>query len=176
MEYIAGNYDVIVVGGGHAGCEAALAPARLGYSTLLITLTLDNIAHLPCNPSIGGTGKGHLVREVDALGGEIGKNIDRTFIQNRMLNTGKGPAVHSLRAQVDKFKYSHTMKRVLEDQENLHIIQNEVMNLVVEEGQIKGASQNKGCFSRKDCNNSHWHIFKGKDIYRRCKLFRGPMG
>lgn len=169
MEYIAGNYDVIVVGGGHAGCEAALAPARLGYSTLLITLTLDNIAHLPCNPSIGGTGKGHLVREVDALGGEIGKNIDRTFIQNRMLNTGKGPAVHSLRAQVDKFKYSHTMKRVLEDQENLHIIQNEVMNLVVEEGQIKGViTKTKGVFQGKT-------VIIATGTFLRAKIFIGDV-
>lgn len=169
MEYIAGNYDVIVVGGGHAGCEAALAPARLGYKTLLITLTLDNIAHLPCNPSIGGTGKGHLVREIDALGGEIGKNIDRTFIQNRMLNTGKGPAVHSLRAQVDKVEYTHTMKRVLEDQENLHIIQNEVMKLVIEEGQIKGLiTKTKGLYHGKT-------VIIATGTFLRAKIFIGDV-
>lgn len=144
MEYLAGKYDVIVVGGGHAGCEAALAPARLGYKTLMITLSLDNIAHLPCNPAIGGTGKGHLVREIDALGGEMGKNIDKTFIQSRMLNTGKGPAVHSLRAQADKKDYQFTMKKVLEEQENLVVKQNEVIKLLVEEGNITGVLTKTG--------------------------------
>src|SRR5699024_842449 len=133
MEYVAGEFDVIVVGGGHAGCEAALAPARLGYKALMITLSLDSIAHLPCNPAIGGTGKGHLVREIDALGGEMGKNTDKTFIQNRMLNTGKGPAVHSLRAQADKIEYQFSMKKVLEEQENLVVKQNEVTKLLVED-------------------------------------------
>ncbi|SJZ89473.1 tRNA uridine-5-carboxymethylaminomethyl(34) synthesis enzyme MnmG [Garciella nitratireducens] len=144
MEYLAGEYDVIVIGGGHAGCEAALAPARLGFRTLMITLSLDNIAHLPCNPSIGGTGKGHLVREIDALGGEMGKNIDKTFIQSRMLNTGKGPAVHSLRAQADKKAYQFTMKKVLEDQKNLVVRQNEVTKLLVEDGKIKGVLTKTG--------------------------------
>ena len=108
------NYDVIVIGAGHAGCEAALAAARMGCNTLLLTINLDMVAFMPCNPSIGGPAKGHVVREIDALGGEMGRNIDKTFIQMRMLNTGKGPAVHALRAQADKFLYQHTMKETME--------------------------------------------------------------
>ena len=115
MNFKAGTYDVVVVGAGHAGCEAALASARLGMKTLVVTLSLDAIAFLPCNPSIGGTGKGHLVREIDALGGEMGLNTDKTFIQSRMLNTAKGPAVHSLRAQNDKNMYHMEMKKPLEN-------------------------------------------------------------
>src|SRR5690554_7506674 len=118
MEYYAGEYDVIVVGAGHAGCEACLAAARMGYKTLAVTLHLDSIALMACNPAIGGTGKGHLVREIDALGGEMGVLIDKTFIQIKMLNTGKGPAVHSLRAQADKKDYQLEMKRTLEEQPN----------------------------------------------------------
>src|SRR5690554_2760057 len=126
MTYIAGDYDIIVVGAGHAGCESALAAARLGKRTLLLTMNLDSIALMPCNPNIGGTGKGHLVREVDALGGEMGKNIDKSMIQCKMLNTAKGPAVHSLRAQADKLQYQKEMKQTLEKQENLHLKQYEV--------------------------------------------------
>lgn len=139
MEHILmGEYDIIVVGAGHAGCEAALAAARMGNKTLLFSINLEAIAMMPCNPSIGGTGKGHLVREIDALGGEMGKNIDKTFIQSRMLNTAKGPAVHSLRAQADKHKYHTEMKKTIEKQINLDMKQAEVVDLVVENGTVCG--------------------------------------
>lgn len=137
-EYFRGEYDVVVIGGGHAGCEAALAPARMGFKTMMATINLDNIAFMPCNPNIGGTAKGHLVREIDALGGEMGINIDHTFIQSKMLNTSKGPAVHSLRAQADKKHYQERMKHILENQENLDIVQTEVIKLIIEDGKIKG--------------------------------------
>ena len=136
--YIAEKIDIAVIGGGHAGCEAALAAARMGNKTIMFTMSLDSIGMMPCNPNVGGTSKGHLVREIDALGGEMGKNIDRTFIQSRMLNTAKGPAVHSLRAQADKVRYSRTMKRVLEQTDNLTIKQQEVVDIQVEDGKIKG--------------------------------------
>src|SRR5690625_4421309 len=126
-KFIAGNYDIIVVGAGHAGCEAALASSRMGMKTLILTISLDSIGDLPCNPNIGGTGKGHLVREIDALGGEMALNIDKTFIQSRMLNTAKGPAVHSLRVQADKKKYHTEMKKVIENQENLDLVEGEVV-------------------------------------------------
>ena len=130
------EYDIAVVGAGHAGCEAALACARLGLETIMFTVSVESIALMPCNPNIGGSSKGHLVREIDALGGEMGVNIDKTFIQSKMLNKSKGPAVHSLRAQADKAVYSRTMRRVLEAQENLEIKQGEVANLLVEDGKI----------------------------------------
>ena len=133
-----------VVGAGHAGCEAALATARLGFKTVMFTVSVDSIAMMPCNPNIGGSSKGHLVRELDALGGEMGKVIDRTFIQSKMLNKSKGPAVHSLRAQADKAVYSRTMRRVLEAQENLEIKQGEVANLLVEDGKITGVQTFSG--------------------------------
>ena len=123
MNCVEENYDVLVVGAGHAGCEAALAAARLGLNTIMFTVSVDSIALMPCNPNIGGSSKGHLVREVDALGGEMGKNIDKTFIQSKMLNSSKGPAVHSLRAQADKKDYSQSMRNVLENTENLTIRQ-----------------------------------------------------
>ena len=132
------NYDVVVVGAGHAGCEAALACARLGLETIVFTVSVNSIALMPCNPNIGGSSKGHLVREVDALGGEMGKNIDKTYIQSKMLNVSKGPAVHSLRAQADKSEYSRSMRQVLEHQEHLTVKQAEVCELIVEEGIIKG--------------------------------------
>ena len=133
-----GDYDIIVIGGGHAGCEAALACARMGHKTLMFSINLEAIAMMPCNPSIGGTGKGHLVREIDALGGEMGINIDKSFIQVKMLNTAKGPAVHSLRAQADKNRYHIEMKKTLEHTENLDIRQGEVTDLIVEDGIVKG--------------------------------------
>ncbi|MEY8330314.1 tRNA uridine-5-carboxymethylaminomethyl(34) synthesis enzyme MnmG [Lachnospiraceae bacterium 48-33] len=142
--YMEENYDVLVVGAGHAGCEAALASARLGLNTILFTVSVDSIALMPCNPNIGGSSKGHLVREVDALGGEMGKNIDKTFIQSKMLNASKGPAVHSLRAQADKKDYSQKMRETLENTENLTIRQAEVSEILVENGRITGAKTFSG--------------------------------
>ena len=132
------QYDIAVIGAGHAGCEAALAAARLGFRTVIFTVSVDSIALMPCNPNIGGSSKGHLVREVDALGGEMGKVIDRTFIQSKMLNKSKGPAVHSLRAQADKACYSRTMRQVLENQENLEIKQTEVVKILIENAHVTG--------------------------------------
>ncbi len=144
MTYIAETIDVAVIGGGHAGCEAALAAARMGHKTSMFTMSLDSIAMMPCNPNVGGTSKGHLVREIDALGGEMGRNIDKTYIQSRMLNTAKGPAVHSLRAQADKMKYSHTMKEVLENVDNLSIRQQEIVEIQVEDGKVTGVITSTG--------------------------------
>ena len=129
MKYNAGKFDVAVIGAGHAGIEAALASARLGCSTVVFTINMDAVGNCPCNPSIGGTAKGHLVREIDALGGEMGKTADECFLQSRMLNKGKGPAVHSLRAQIDRRKYSDVMKHKLELQENLQLHQAEVTDI-----------------------------------------------
>lgn len=144
----AGYFDCIVVGAGHAGCEAALASARMGVKTLILSINLDSIAMMPCNPSIGGTGKGHLVKEIDALGGEMGLNIDKSFLQSKMLNSSKGPAVHSLRAQADKNQYHREMKKVLENQENLYIKQAEVTNLVFENDHPVGVITKTGAFYR----------------------------
>ena len=130
------GYDIAVIGAGHAGCEAALASARLGFRTVMFTVSVDSIALMPCNPNIGGSSKGHLVREVDALGGEMGKVIDRTFIQSKMLNKSKGPAVHSLRAQADKADYSRAMRPILEEQENLDLRQMEVTDILTEAGKV----------------------------------------
>lgn len=143
-----GNYDVIVVGAGHAGCEAALAPARMGLKTLMLSITLEAVAMMPCNPSIGGTGKGHLVREIDALGGEMGVNIDKTFLQSRMLNTAKGPAVHSLRAQADKRRYHEEMKKTIERTPNLDLKQAEVVDIIVEDGRVGGIVTRTGAVYR----------------------------
>ncbi len=144
MEYQAGEYDVAVVGAGHAGCEAALAAARLGMKTLIFSISLENIANMPCNPHIGGSSKGHLVKEIDALGGEMGKNIDKSMIQIKMLNTSKGPAVHSLRAQADRKKYQLEMKHTLELQENLEVKQAEVVDIIVENGAVKAIKTSVG--------------------------------
>ncbi|KQX54878.1 MULTISPECIES: tRNA uridine-5-carboxymethylaminomethyl(34) synthesis enzyme MnmG [unclassified Paenibacillus] len=144
MGYHAGDYDVIVIGAGHAGCESALASARMGCNTLLLTINLDMVAFMPCNPSIGGPAKGHVVREIDALGGEMGRNIDKTYIQMRMLNTGKGPAVHALRAQADKFAYQHKMKETIEATPNLTLRQGMAEELIVEGGVCKGVITKTG--------------------------------
>lgn len=146
--YEAGNFDVIVVGAGHAGSEAALAAARMGQSTLLVTIDLDMVAFMPCNPSIGGPAKGVVVREIDAMGGEMGRNIDKTYIQMRLLNTGKGPAVQALRAQADKNDYAHEMKRTLEKQNHLLLRQGIVEELIVEEGVVQGVITNTGAIYR----------------------------
>ncbi len=144
MPYLEEDYDVAVVGAGHAGCEAALACARLGLETILFTVSIDSIALMPCNPNIGGSSKGHLVRELDALGGEMGKNIDKTFIQSKMLNESKGPAVHSLRAQADKQDYSRQMRRTLENTDYLTLRQAEVSEILVEDGRIQGVKTFSG--------------------------------
>ena len=144
MPYLEETYDIVVVGAGHAGCEAALVCARLGLETIVFTVSVDSIALMPCNPNVGGSSKGHLVRELDALGGEMGKNIDKTFIQSKMLNESKGPAVHSLRAQADKQEYSRQMRKTMENTEHLTIRQAEVSELIVEDGQIKGVKTFSG--------------------------------
>lgn len=141
-----GKYDVIVIGAGHAGCEAGLAAARLGKKTLMLSINLEAVAMMACNPSIGGTGKGHLVREIDALGGEMGLNIDKTFIQSRMLNTAKGPAVHSLRAQADKNAYHIEMKKTIEAQDNLYLKQGEAVDILVEDGKVCGVLLRTGAY------------------------------
>ena len=144
MPYLEETYDVVIVGAGHAGCEAALASARLGMETIMFTVSVDSIALMPCNPNIGGSSKGHLVRELDALGGEMGKNIDKTFIQSKMLNESKGPAVHSLRAQADKQDYSRHMRRTLENTDHLTIRQAEVSEILAEDGKIRGVKTFSG--------------------------------
>ena len=142
--FIEGKYEIVVIGAGHAGCEAALVSARLGLKTAVLTLNLDSIAFLACNPSIGGTAKGHLVREIDALGGEMGKNADKTCIQMRMLNEGKGEAVQSLRCQCDKNAYHREMKRTLENTKNLRIIQGEAEEILIENGKVAGVKTTYG--------------------------------
>ena len=144
MNYFAGKYDVAVIGAGHAGCEAGLAAARMGMKTLVFSISLECIANMPCNPHIGGSSKGHIVREIDCLGGEMGKNIDKTYLQLKMLNTSKGPAVHSLRAQADRKKYQSTMKKTLEEQENLFIKQAEIVDIIVENNKVKSVVTNVG--------------------------------
>lgn len=150
MEYFAGSYDVIVIGAGHAGIEACLAAARLGVKTAVFTINLDWVGNMPCNPSIGGTSKGHLVREIDALGGEMGKAADKYTLQSRMLNLGKGPAVHSLRAQIDRREYSQGMKHTLELQENLDIRQGEIVDLYrLENGEWQIKTKLEALFNAK---------------------------
>ena len=171
------KYDVVVIGAGHAGCEAALACARLGFQTVVFTVSVDSIALMPCNPNIGGSSKGHLVRELDALGGEMGKVIDRTFIQSKMLNKSKGPAVHSLRAQADKANYSRTMRRVLENQERLDIRQQEVVRILTENNQVTGVQTYSGAVYRCRavilCTGTY---LKARCIYGDVSSHTGPNG
>ena len=167
MKYNAGKYDIAVIGAGHAGCEAALAAARLGMKTLLFSISLECVANMPCNPNIGGTSKGHLVREIDALGGEMGKNIDKSMIQVRMLNTSKGPAVHSLRAQADRKKYQREMKHTLENQENLFLKQAEIVDIKQEDGKIKSVETNIGAIYDVDS------VILATGTYLKGKIFIG---
>ena len=177
MSYIAGEYDVAVIGAGHAGCEAALACARKGHKTLLFSISLECVANMPCNPNIGGTSKGHLVREIDALGGEMGKNIDKTFIQSRMLNTSKGPAVYSLRAQADRKKYQQEMKHTLEKQENLSIKQAEIVDIKVENGEVKAVETNIGAiYNVKAVILATGTYLKGKIFIGEINFESGPDG
>lgn len=171
------EYDIAVIGAGHAGCEAALASARLGFRTIVFTVSVDSIALMPCNPNIGGSSKGHLVREVDALGGEMGKVIDQTFIQSKMLNRSKGPAVHSLRAQADKAQYSRTMRQVLENQERLEIKQMEVVRILVSDGKVTGVQTYSGavyhCRAVILCTGTY---LKARCIYGEVSSNTGPNG
>lgn len=175
--YIADEVDVIVIGGGHAGCEAALASARMGLNTIMFAINLDSIAMMPCNPNVGGSSKGHLVREIDALGGEMGKNIDKTYIQTRMLNTGKGPAVYSLRAQADKAKYHDEMKKTLENTENLLVRQGEVNEIVVEDGKVTGVITESNalykCKAAVICTGTY---LKARCLYGDTIIESGPNG
>lgn len=177
MKYFGGDYDVIVIGAGHAGCEAALAAARMGCKTLMCTLNLDSVAFMPCNPNIGGTAKGHLVKEIDALGGEMGINIDNTYIQSRMLNTSKGPAVHSLRAQADKKRYSERMKQVIEKEQNLYLKQLEVVSIDVENNKVKGVLTRHGAyFNCKAVILTSGTYLKSQVIIGEVTLNEGPSG
>ena len=177
MKYQAGEYDIAVIGAGHAGCEAALAAARMGMKTVLFTISMEVIANMPCNPNIGGTSKGHLVREIDSLGGEMGKNIDKSFIQSRMLNTSKGPAVHSLRAQADRKKYQREMKHTLELQENLSIKQAEIVNIEVEDGKVKSVETNVGAIYKvKAVVLATGTYLKGKIFIGEFSCESGPDG
>lgn len=177
MSYTYESYDAVVIGAGHAGCEAALATARLGLKTLIFTVSVDSIAMMPCNPNVGGSSKGHLVREIDALGGEMGKNIDRTFIQTKMLNMSKGPAVHSLRAQADKKNYSNSMRRVLENTDNLTIKQGEVAQVLVEDGKVAGVKTTSDaiypCSVVVMCTGTY---LKARCIYGDVSQYTGPNG
>ncbi len=177
MPNLVEKYDVVVVGAGHAGCEAALASARLGLETIMFTVSVDSIALMPCNPNVGGSSKGHLVREIDALGGEMGKNIDKSFIQSKMLNQSKGPAVHSLRAQADKQDYSRQMRFTLENTDHLTIRQAEVSELIVEDGVVKGVKTFSGatyyCKSVVLCTGTY---LRARCIYGDVSNYTGPNG
>ena len=177
MNNLVENYDIAIVGAGHAGCEAALACARLGLETIMFTLSVDSIALMPCNPNIGGSSKGHLVREIDALGGEMGKNIDKTFIQSKMLNVSKGPAVHSLRAQADKQEYTRSMRRVLENTEHLTIKQAEVTEILAQEHKAAGVKTYSGAVYQTKavvlCTGTY---LKARCIYGDVSSYTGPNG
>jgi len=176
-QYELGTYDIVVIGAGHAGCEAALAASRMGAATLVISTNLESVAMMACNPSIGGTGKGHLVREIDALGGEMGINIDKTFIQSKMLNTAKGPAVHSLRAQADKLQYQIEMKKTLEHQPNLDLKQGEVVDIIVENGKAAGIVMKTGAVYKAFAVILATGTFlKGKIFMGECSYNSGPNG
>ncbi|MEB9736677.1 tRNA uridine-5-carboxymethylaminomethyl(34) synthesis enzyme MnmG [Bacillus cereus] len=175
MGYNAGSYDVIVIGAGHAGCEAGLAAARMGSKTLMLTINLDMVAFMPCNPSVGGPAKGIVVREIDALGGEMGRNIDKTHIQMRMLNTGKGPAVRALRAQADKFSYQHELKKTIEETPNLTLFQGMVERLIVEEGVCKGVVTQAGAeYTAKTVVITTGTFLRGEIIMGDLKYSSGP--
>ncbi len=167
MKYNAGKYDIAVIGAGHAGCEAALAASRMGMKTLLFSISLEAVANMPCNPHIGGSSKGHLVREIDCLGGEMGKNIDKTFTQLRMLNTSKGPAVYSLRAQADRKQYQAEMKHTLEKQENLYLKQAEIVDITIEQGKVKSLETNIGAIYEVDS------IIVATGTYLKGKIYIG---
>ena len=177
MSYIYENYDIAVVGAGHAGCEAALACARLGFNTIMFTVAMDSVALMACNPNIGGSSKGHLVKEIDALGGEMGKNIDKTFIQSKMLNKSKGPAVHSLRAQADKEDYTREMRKVVENTDNLTLRQAEITKILVEDGKVTGVETFSGavypCKAVVLCTGV---FLKAKCIYGDVVEYTGPNG
>jgi tRNA uridine 5-carboxymethylaminomethyl modification enzyme len=175
MGYHGGTYDVIVIGAGHAGCEAGLASARMGANTLLLTINLDMVAFMPCNPSVGGPAKGIVVREIDALGGEMGRNIDKTHIQMRMLNTGKGPAVRALRAQADKFLYQHEMKKTIEETENLTLLQGMVDRLLIEDGKCTGVITQTGAeYHAKAVVITTGTFLRGEIIIGDLKYSSGP--
>ena len=177
MSYEYESYDVVVVGAGHAGCEAALACARLSLNTAVFTVSVDSIALMPCNPNVGGSSKGHLVKELDALGGEMGKNIDKTYIQSKMLNKSKGPAVHSLRAQADKQDYTREMRHVLENTDNLTIKQGEIVEILVENDQVTGVKTFSGaiypCRAVILCTGVY---LKSRCVYGDVSHYTGPNG
>ena len=186
IPYVEEEYDVVVVGAGHAGCEAALACARLGLETIIFTVSVDSIAMMPCNPNIGGSSKGHLVREIDALGGEMGKNIDKTFIQSKMLNKSKGPAVHSLRAQADKMNYSMEMRKTLQNTDHLTIRQAEVSEIITETTALENGKEIQKMTGVKTFSGAVYHckavvLCTGTYLCARCLTgemitYTGPNG